>query len=365
MSKQEDKTKVIERITKEIERIDKRESNIFFVVIDTKGNPNGKLKYIYTLALMLKNNGYKVGMLYQEESEFIGVGSWLGDEYASLPHYDITKGDVSVAASDILFIPEIFSNIMIQTKKLPCKRIVILQDFDFMVEQMPMASQWGDLDIMEAIVNTDANGEKVKDVFPYVKTTTIQPCVDDMFVPKTTPQQFIVNIVAKDQKNINKIIKPFYWKYPQYKWVSFRDVRGFPQSTYAEMLRDGAITIWVDDDSSFSYVPIEAMKSGSLVIAKLPNETHKWMLEDGTDKLSNCCVWFESYKDIHQLLAMVIKSWINNKIPAEIGECAQKVASKFSPLETEREITQYVDGVLNTRRKQMEDLITKIKTEKE
>jgi hypothetical protein len=36
-----------------------------------------------------------------------------------------------------------------------------------------------------------------------------------------------------------------------YKWVSFRDVRGFPKEKYAELLREGAITIWVDENTSF------------------------------------------------------------------------------------------------------------------
>lgn len=364
MSNQDKNATVIERINNEIEKINKKESNIFFVVIDTKGNPNGKLKYIYTLALILKNNGYKVSMLYQEDGDFVGVGEWLGDEYMSIPHYDISKGDISVSASDILFIPELFSNVMIQTKKLPCKRIAILQSFDFMVEQMPMASQWGDLGILEAITNTDLNGDKLKDVFPYVKTTTISPYIDEVFKPSNEPQQLVVNIVSKDQRNINKIIKPFYWKYPQYKWVSFRDVRGFPQNTYADMLKSGAITIWVDDDNTFGYTPLEAMKSGSLVVAKLPTETQKWMVDD-KGNLIDCCVWFDSYNDIHKLLAMVIKSWVNNQIPSELSENAKKVVSEFNIVNTEHQITTYVDNILKNRQSEMESLITQIKTSNE
>ena len=158
-------TIVLERIHNEIEKINKKESNIYFFVLDTKGNPSGSLAYIYNLALLLHNEGYKVSMLYQEQEEFVGVESWLGEKYASIPHYDISNGDVAVGASDILVIPEIFSNIMIQTKKLPCKRIVIMQNYDYVLEQMPMAAQWGDMGIMEAITNTDVNAELIKDIF--------------------------------------------------------------------------------------------------------------------------------------------------------------------------------------------------------
>ena len=79
------KTVVIPRIQNEIDKIDKKENNIYFFVIDTKGNPSGSLEYIYKLANILKKNEYNVTMLYQED-EFVGVRDWLGDEYADLPH---------------------------------------------------------------------------------------------------------------------------------------------------------------------------------------------------------------------------------------------------------------------------------------
>ena len=58
---------VIQRIEAEIAKIDNKESNIFFFVLDTKGNPSGSLEYIYKLAMILKENEYNVTMLYQKE----------------------------------------------------------------------------------------------------------------------------------------------------------------------------------------------------------------------------------------------------------------------------------------------------------
>lgn len=356
-------TVVISRIESEIEKIDKKESNIFFFVLDTKGNPNGSLAYIYNLALILKNDGYNVSMLYQEDEEFIGVKDWLGEEFAQLPHYDINGGDVSVSASDILFIPEIFSNIMAQTKKLPCKRIAILQNYNFVLEQMAISAQWGDLGIMEAITNTDVNANLIKDIFPYVKTTTINPYIDKRFGETSEPKKMIINIVAKNQSDINKIVKPFYWKYPMYKWVSFRDVRGFSRDDLAKMLRESAITIWVDDDSSFGYLPLEAMKSGSVVISKVPDLIQKWMTnEDGS--LSDCCIWFESFNDMHKIIASVVRAWITDNVPVEINESALAANSNYSYEKTKNELLQYVNGVFNNRKEEMKSLITYIKTEK-
>lgn len=351
----------IERIEKEINRIKENNNFIYFFVIDSGGSPSGSLEYIYKLAYILKENGYNVAMLYQKEEDFIGVESWLGEKYSGLPHYDIADEEVSVAPSDILFIPEIFANVMMQSRKLPCKRIAILQNYDYVLEQMPVSAQWGDLGIMEAITNTDANAELLKEIFPYVKTKTIHPYIDEMFVPTTKPKKMVINLITKDQKTINRVIKPFYWKYPIYKWVTFRHLNGFPKETFAEMLREGAITIWEDDDTHFGYSALEAMQSGSLVIGKMPDNVQEWMEKDGS--LRNCCVWFDDYNKLHKIIASVVRSWVSNNVPSEIDESAKETLALYSKENTTKEILEYVDGVIERRQIEMESMLNTIKNQ--
>ena len=357
-----DNTKAISRIENEIEKINKKESKVFFFVIDTKGNPSGGLSYIYDLAMMLREDGYKVEMLYQEQDEFVGVESWMGEKYASLPHSDIAAGDTAVSASDILFIPELFSNIMAQTKKLPCKRIVILQNYDFVLEQMPISAQWGDLGVLEAVVNTKQNEEKIKDIFPYVKTSIINPFINNVFCKTPEPKKMIINIISKDQRDINRIIKPFYWKYPMYKWVSFRDLRGFPREKYAQMLREAAITIWSDSDTNFGYGALEAMKSGSLVIAKLPETSQDWMLNEEKNGLADNCIWFDKFEDVHHLIASTVRAFITDSIPSEIDNEAQKTIAPYTYENTKESFVKYVSGVFENRKKEMESLKIYIKS---
>lgn len=352
---------VISRIQKEIERIDKKENDIYFFVIDTKGNPSGSLEYIYKLALILKNNGFNVKMIYQED-EFVGVRDWLGDEYADLPHEDIAKDNVDVSPSDILFIPEIFSNVMTQTKKLPCKRIAILQNYDYILEQIPLGVQWGDLGMVDAIVNTEHNQALLEDIFPYVKSTVINPYIDNMFGETNEPKKLIVNIIAKDQRDVNRIIKPFYWKFPLYKWVSFRDLRGFSKENFAQLLREGAITIWADDTTNFGYSALEAMKSGSVVIAKIPQTEQKWMVSDDIN-MKNCCVWFDKFEDVHRLIASVVRGWMTDNIPSVLKEESEKVNEMYSLEQTQTEIVNYVNKVLANRKEEMDKMIITIKSQ--
>ena len=217
-----DKNKiVIENINKEIAKIDKKENRVFFFVIDTKGVPSGSLEYIYNLALIAKEDGYDVSMLHTEE-EFVGVGAWLGEEYTNLPHYNVNKGEVGTSPSDVLFIPEIYSQVMNQTKNLPCKRVAILQNYDYVVEQMPYAAQWGDFGIMEGITNSNYQAAELTEAFPYVKLTKVNPYISKIFGSTITPKKMVINVISKDQSDIKRIVKPFYWKYPYFKWVSFK-----------------------------------------------------------------------------------------------------------------------------------------------
>ena len=354
----EKQTKAIEKINSEIERINKNENKIFFFVIDTKGNPSGSLSYVYNLAMILHKNGYNVSMLHQEE-EFVGVGEWMPVEYTELPHYNISKDDIEVAPSDILFIPEIFAQVMNQTKKLPCKRIAILQNYDYMVEQMPFGGQWGDFGIMECVVNTNENAGLIKSVFPYVKTTTIKPYIENIFGTTDEPKKMIVNIVSRNQEDINKIVKPFYWKYPAFKWVSFRDLRGFSRERFAESLREAAITIWVDDSTSFGYSAIEAMQSGAIVIAKIPDNKLEWMIDENGE-FKNCCVWFDDFNNVHKQIASVVRSWTTDKVPEVIYKEASKVGENYKYETTEKEFVEYTKGVIENRKKEMEELLIQL-----
>lgn len=350
---------VIERINSELSRIDKKENKIFFFVIDTKGNPSGSLEYIYKVAYTVKDQGYDVTMLYQtvgKDDEFVGVSDWLDEKYSNLPHMSVSSEEINVSPSDILFIPEIFSNVMIQTKKLPCKRIAILQNYDYMVEQMPFSVQWGDLGIMECITNTEYNAKLLNESFPYVKTTVIEPYIDEMFGETSEPKKMIINIVSKDQSDINRIIKPFYWKYPAYKWVSFRELRGLEKKEFAKALREAEITICVDDNSSFGYSALEAMKSGNIVLMKSTVNEMPWIRTNG--EFNDSCIWFNDFNDCHKMLASIIRSVVTNKIPNKIKEDAQTVIEQYTKENFEKNVSQYITDVIGRRRNDIAELLT-------
>ena len=104
MAESKKEEKALKRVQEEIKKIENKKSKVFFFVLDTKGNPSGSLEYIYKLAMIAKNDGYDVGMLYQsidKSDKFVGVKDWLGQDYANIPHYDISNNDVEIGRAHV------------------------------------------------------------------------------------------------------------------------------------------------------------------------------------------------------------------------------------------------------------------------
>ena len=302
-------------------------------------------------------------MIYQtdgkgkEKEEFVGVGGWLGEEYASLPHYDIqSKTGVEISQSDILFIPDIYSQVMAQTKNLPCKRIAIFQNFDFVVSQMPYSAQWGDYGIIDVLTNTKENAELIKSIFPYVKTTVVDPFIEKRFGCGQEPKKMIVNVISKNQDDTVRLMKPFFWKYPDFKWITFRDLSGMSKENFANCLREGAITVWMDENASFGYSAIEAMKSNNVVFGKLPKETKEWMLDENGN-LTDCCIWFDDINKLHQNLAIVIRSFLKDGIPDKVFKAQERAKNLYSEERTKAEILEYVKNQFTERKNVLEEFI--------
>lgn len=356
------KDEMLKIVEESISKLKEKTFNVFFFVLDTKGNPTSSLEYIYKTAYVLKNKGYNVSMLHQEK-DFVGVGGWLGEEYASLPHYNVETENVEITPSDFLFIPEIFANVMIQTRKLPCKRVMIVQNFNNLCEFMPPTQTPLTLGITNTIATTNYQAEKVKEFFPDMRCGVVSPSISNVFRPKDGPKKLIINIISKEQTYVNQITKPFYWKNEVYKWVSFRDLRGLSQELFADALMEAAITIWVDDDTTFGHTLLEALSCGNLVLAKVPNKPSEWMMKDG--ELNESILWFDDLEDLPKLLSSVVRSWTLDLIPGSIYDGEKEFYGMFNTEKQANEIQDvYVGGLFKRRLEEFEEVKVDVENNK-
>lgn len=373
--------KALERIDEAISKLEINDFCFYFFVVDCKNVPNGSIQYIYQLAKTLNDKNYKVKMLYQLENEydneeleelkrkekpiddrrvFTGVGEWLGEEYMQLEHLNISKQEWTVSPSDFLFIPEVFSSLMKQTYqyKAPCKRIVLLHNYDYITEFIPFSDEWGTYGIHDVMANTKAQGDLISSVFPYVNVKILNPYISNIFRKPIKPKKLIVNIISKKTEDVNKIMKQFYWKYPMYKFISFRDLRGYPKETFAEFLQESAITVWIDNETPFGYSAIEAIKTGNIVIGKVPEHMPEWMGDE--NGLFNNGVWTYDLNTIPDILSHVLGSWMQDRIPETLCENMDNVDNLYTFEDYQNNVNEIINGYINDRINELKEIKTVI-----
>lgn len=350
---------VIKRIDDAIDSLKKKDFTVYFFVIDTKGTPNGSTQYIYEMAKELIDLGYSTTMLHQEK-EFTGVADWLGEEYSTIPHACIESENIKVSTSDFLIIPEIFSNVMNQTKNLPCKRIILCQNVNFISEFIPLGVSWSNYNITDAITTSSTQANDIKELFPGIRINVIPPAIPKYFRNDGAPKKMMVSVIAKDQSIVNKIVKQFHWKFPDYRWVTFTDLRNMPRQLFADTLRESAITIWVDDETYFGYAPIEAIKSGSIVIGKIPQIIPEWMYGETQDELNKAGIWFNDMRDVQKITQNAIKAVLDDMVPNELYSEMKTFENKYSMESRREQITNLFETYIKNRIDEIESVKAKI-----
>ena len=354
-----EENKRVKELEEAIEKIENKESNLYFFVYDTKGVPAGSLAYIYETALYLYEKGYNVKMVHAEKEDFVGVRSWLGDKYADLPHFNNGTDKLTVGPADFIFIPEIYSTAMSATKSVACRKVVILQNFRYMSEIIPVGVSWSDLNIHDCITTSDSLKNRVLEFFPGSTVNIVHPAIQDYFHEGKEPKKLIINVVSKSPSDIEAIIKPFYWKYPNYSWVAFRNVANLPREPFADALRESVATIWCDNKTDFGYDAVEAMASGSIVIGKIPDNEPEWLEKEGV--LKDNGLWFFKYEDAADIIASVIESFISDTLPDVIYDEMRATVSEYSVDRQHKEIDTVYGDLFNETSNALKIILNKYK----
>lgn len=361
--------KATELAKQAIDKIENKDFSIYFFTLDTKGNPTAGVANIYEHVKILTELGYNACILH-EKNDYFGVGAWLGSEYAKLPHKSIENQDLNVTASDFLVIPEVFSNVMQQTSKFPCKRIILCQSYDYILELLNIGMSWVFYGIEDVITTSPKISAYVKSLFPNIRTWEIPVSIPAYFVDKKKPKKPLIAIHTRDQKDALKIIKTFYLQNPIYKWVSFTDMRGMARKAFAETLEQACLSVWVDDISSFGTFPLESIKCGVPVIGKIPNMIPEWMEtvdENGNVNVRDNGVWTSNILNIPNLISEYMKLWLEDNVPAEIIEGMEKMG-EFYTEENQKNKVNEIYSVFFTNRieeinKKLEAIIAKASKE--
>ncbi len=337
-----------------IESMDKKEFKILFFTMDTQGNPMASVANIYEHVRILRELGYNASILHEKNS-YTPV-NWLGEEYTSIPHISAEANELKVNPQDIVIVPEIYANVMEQLSKLPGYRVVLCQSYDYILEMLPPGKSWRDYGINKCITTTESQKEYINNLFSNTIDVSVVPVgVPDYFKPTEKDKKPIVSVVTRDQRNLVKIFKSFYLKYPHLKWITFRDMRGIPKEMFAKDLAESCLAVWVDDEAGFGTFPLEAMKSNVPVVGKVPNIIPEYF----NDKNG---LWVHDVNTIPDLVSNYVQAWLEDSEPAELYAEMDNLKDSYTIPQMEVKVKEVYEKIFSDRK---EDLIKAIPEETE
>lgn len=348
----------IQKLEQSIDNLKNKNARIYFLVQDTKGNPKASIEQIYVMAKSLKEKGFN-SIIINETKEYKGVGEWLDEKYMDLPHISIEQGSLSLSPEDFVIIPEIYGHVMEQLKNFPCGKIVLCQAYDHMLETLPPGVSWPQYGFIKCITTTETQKEYIKNIFRNISIDVVKPLISDVFSKKDKPSKPIISIHTRDTRDTAKIIKTFYLKYPQYRWITFRDMRGVTQKDFSKFLKESYLSVWVDDVSGFGTYPLESMIVNTPIIGKIPNLKPEWMNE-------NNGVWTNSFNEIVDIIANFTQNWLEDNINESLYDNMTLVGESFTDKEVySSKVNDLFDEYFNKRIISFEEQLEKIKLTEE
>lgn len=341
-----------QKVLDSISILREKKSKIYFLVQDTKGNAKASIRYIYQMAKALLDNGFNPIILH-EKNDYAGVVAWLDEEYMSLPHKSLENQNLEISPEDFLVIPEIFGYIMEQVKGLPCGKIVLTQQYAHMLETLNPGQSWNQFGFFKCITTSSKQKEYIERIMRQSSYDILEPVISETFKPNSVPPMPIIGIHTKDQSDAINLIKSFYLKFPQYRWFTFRDLRGLSEVEFANSLRECFVSVWVDNKSGFGTFPLESMKSNVPVIGKIPDLSPDWMTEENG-------IWISDHTLLIDVIADFIQNWLEDNIRPELYEEMKKTVERFENKQKfESSVVSLFEGYLTSRADAFEKQINK------
>lgn len=336
-------------------RIENKESTIYFLTYDTKTNPRAAIKYIYDMALVLKESGYNSKILVEEKT-YTGVGEWLGDKYSSVPIVCIKEDKVEIFLDDIIVVPEYYSNVLPQLASIKAIKVMLVQQKEYIFETLSIGSRWRDFGFDKAITTTDLAKKYINEYFPETLTYLIPPYIGDNFSPSNKPQKPIIAISCRDRNQQRKIISEFYLKYPQLRWITFKDMVQMTYDEFSDGLKECMVSLWIDDESTFGTFPLESMKCNVPVVGKIPNNDPDWMSDNG--------MWTDDANKLVNILAAYIFSWLDGiELTVDVKEKMKQTVLPYTKEIFTQNTLSIFNSLFTSRIDSINLAIEKIKTE--
>jgi len=350
----------IEKIKTSLVKLRDKESK-YLICIPESQNPSASVYELYFHATVMKNMGYEVIVLI-ERGDYTAP-TWIEKELTNHKHMSIADPKLTVGPEDIMLIPEIYSNVMEQTKNLPCVRIGIIQSVDYMVNSLIPGTDWSSFGIRDIITTSQTLKELVETFYGLNKFNIVvyNLGIPEYFQKSKIPQKPIISVVGRNANEISKFVKLFFSRFPQYSWVTFdpmltksKPPQAMRRVDFAKRLSGNFAAIWIDRIASFGTFPLECMKVGTVPICLKPDVMPDYMLERDENGVvvkvvEGAGVWTDNFYDLPVLAGEVLIKFLDDSITPALYESMDAIAAKYTQEGAEAALQKIYQSYIDQR----------------
>jgi glycosyltransferase involved in cell wall biosynthesis len=223
-----------------------------------------------------------------------------------------------------------------------------------MLETLQPGQTWNQYGFFKTITTSETQKNQISKVMRNQSFDIIEPYISEVFKKRELPPLPIVGIHSREQEDTINLIKTFYLRFPQYRWFTFRDLRGLSQEEFANAISECFVTVWMDRQSGYGTFPLESMKVGNPVIGLTPNLVPEWMNETNG-------IWIKDELLLPDVIADWIQNWLEDNISEEMYQNIQQTVEKLPTKEQfENKTIEIFTSYLETRAESMEEQISKL-----
>jgi hypothetical protein len=352
----------IQKVKESLNKIQNKDSKFIYTIPEIE-NPSASVYEIYFHATVAKKMGYKVIILTEKED--YEKPKWIENELLDHEHVPMSNNKLTVGPEDIMIIPEVFSNVMEQTKNLPCMRVGLLQSVDYMLNALVPGTDWSAFGIKNIITTSQTLKDFIETFYSKNKfnVSIYNPSIPNYFKRDDKPQKPVISVIGRNPNEISKFVKLFYTKYPQYSWITFdpmltksKPAKPMRRKDFAERLKGNFAAVWVDRISSWGTFPLECMKSGVIPVGLIPDITPEYLLDrDENGEINkmkeNVGIWSNNFYDLPTLLGEALIKFLDDNIGDDLYDNMENIALNYTPEKSEEQIINVYNNLIEERKK--------------
>lgn len=344
-----------DKIRLSVHNLTTKKNKIMFFVPDVNGVPAASIYEIYFHATLLKKQEYDVYML--TENDKFQIPDFIETDLLDVKHVSMESNNLTVSPEDLLVIPEIFTNVMEQTKSLPCMRVVLFQSVDNATKALLPGYDWTNFGLNHVLTTSKTMERFVEEFFGRGKFNikSYNVSVPDYFENKYPLKRPVISVLVRNERELDKIVKLFLSKYPQYRWLNFEPMltnskppKQLRRKDFADKLGKNFAALWIDRIASHALFPLECMRVGTVPICYVPDITPEYIVENGKFK-ENVGVWTDDFFQLPALIADTLRKFLDDEITDNIYADMKAVADKYSPEVSSQQLLSIYEGYFNER----------------